>query len=132
MHKSAYYGHPAQLPPINHQGTVTGRIKTTHNPALHQLPKDNKPSLRYNEYHQGYLFRKGTELIAHLDAFFLYPSDFAQASQPGDLLLILTPGSRKKPQLFSRRGNTKYLWRQLKGRDALVQHLRALLLLQKP
>lgn len=131
MSSTVYSGHPAQLPPINVQGTFTGRFKSSHNPAYHQLPKDNVPSSRYNQPNQGYLFRKGTELVAQLDAHFLYASDFVQAAQPGDLLLILCPGTRKKPQLFSRRGGNKYLWRQLKGRDALVQQLQVLALLQR-
>ena len=113
----------------NLQGTVTGRFKAAYNPALHQLPKEDIAS----EWplQQGYLFRKGTELITQLDAHFLFPSDFVQGSQPGDLLLIMAPGRRKKPQLFSRRASTKYLWRQLKGRDALVQQLQVLGLLQR-
>lgn len=113
----------------NLQGTVTGRFKAAYNPALHQLPKEDIAS----EWplQQGYLFRKGTELIAHTNTWKLYPADFVSMSQPGDLLLILSPGRRKKPQLFSRRASTKYLWRQLKGRDALVQQLQVLGLLQR-
>lgn len=113
---------------INQPRTVTGRFKMSHNPAIHQLPKENVDA---SQPRQGYLFRKGTELITQPDAHFLFPSDFVQGSKPGDLLLILSPGRRKKPQLFSRRGNTKYLWRQLKGRDALVQQLQVLGLLQR-
>lgn len=113
---------------FNWQGSVTGRISKAYTPALHQIPKEGTMD---TSPRQGYLFRKGTELIAHLDAHFLFPSDFVQGSEPGDLLLILSPGRRKKPQLYSRRASTKYLWRQLKGRDALVQQLQVLGLLQR-
>lgn len=113
----------------NLQATVTGRIKMTHNPAIHQLPKEGIASEWPNQ--QGFLFRKGTELIAYKEAPWVYPSDFVANTEPGDLLLVLHPGRRRKPQLFSLPANEKYLWRQLRGRDALVQQLQVLALLQR-
>ena len=111
----------------NLKGTATGRFIIQSQPAIHQLPKvdpDTSPPK------QGYLFRN-TELIYQLNAHFLNPSDFVQGAQAGDLLLILHPGTRKKPQLYSRRQGNKYIWRLLKNRTELVQRLQTLALLQQ-
>lgn len=111
----------------NLKGTATGRFVMQSQPAIHQLPKadpiDSPPK-------QGYLFRN-TELIYQLNAHFLSLSDFVQEAQAGDLLLILHPGIRKKPQLYSRRQGNKYIWRLLKNRTELVQRLQTLALLQQ-
>lgn len=129
MSGTVYSGHQAQLPPINRQATVTGRFNMASSPSIHQLPKED--DLNQLPDQQGYLFRNGTDLVAFIETWYVYPSDFVATSQPGDLLLILLPGRNKKPRLFSRRDSTKYLWRQLKGRDALVQQLQVLALLQR-
>jgi hypothetical protein len=122
-----------QLPPLTHQGTVTGRITGGFKPNMWQTPKTPSGHFSTNAGSKNriYLFRDFQVVYQAESVFALISMDYAHSlGQPGDVMVTLSYMGKYRAYFWA--GKKKRCWRRVDSRKYpdLMPQLRAALLLQ--